>query len=95
MKDALFGWAKDMRHQWHIIQIGNRLVFFEYDERRQQGLRSGQWSQAILSDYYDPLQDLYYPNQDVFNTYLEWTDVFDIVVYRQPSASEVAEEPRE
>jgi SAM-dependent methyltransferase len=82
MKDALFSWAKEARHRWHVVQFGQCLVFFEYDQRRVQGVRSTEWRDAVLSTYYHPNQDLFYPNQDLFNTILEWTDRFDVVVFR-------------
>lgn len=82
MKDALFSWAKEIGHKWYIVQFGNRLVFFEYDERRQQGVRSTKWREAILNSYYHSNQDFFYPNQDLFNTVLEWTDRFDVTVFR-------------
>jgi SAM-dependent methyltransferase len=86
MKDALFSWAKELTHRWYLVQFGNRLVFFEYDERRWQGVRSTKWCEAILSSYYHPNQDLFYPNQDLFNTVLEWTDRFDVTVFRLDQA---------
>jgi SAM-dependent methyltransferase len=82
MKDALFSWAKELNHRWHIVQHGNRLVFFEYDQRRLEGIRSTKWQETILSPYYYSNQDLFYPNQDLFNTILEWVDRFDVVVFR-------------
>jgi len=82
MKDALFSWAKDMNHKWHIVQFENRLIFFEYDERRSHGVRSSKWERDILSPYYNPNQDLFYPNQDLFNTVLEWKDRFEVTVFR-------------
>lgn len=81
MKDALFSWAKDMNHKWHLVRTGNRLVFFEYDKRDQEGIRSSYWTNAILSENYHPLQDLFYPNQDLFNTYIEWVGKFDVTVF--------------
>ena len=81
MKDALFSWARDSTHKWYVVQHRNRLVFFEYDDRRQQGVRSTLWRDAILSERYHPLQDLFYPNQDLFNSYLEWTSEFQVTVF--------------
>jgi SAM-dependent methyltransferase len=81
MKDSLFSWAHELGHKWHVVRMGNRLVFFEYDERRQLGVRSSYWTEAVLSEQYHPLQDLFYPNQDIFNTYIEWTDKFNVTVF--------------
>jgi SAM-dependent methyltransferase len=81
MKDSLFSWAHELGHKWHVVRMGNRLVFFEYDERRQWGVRSSYWAEAVLSEQYHPLQDLFYPNQDIFNTYIEWTDRFNVTVF--------------
>ena len=86
MKDALFSWAKELNHRWHIVQLGNRLVFFEYDQRRLEGVRSMRWQETILSPYYYSEQDLFYPNQDLFNTILEWVDRFEVVVFRLEKA---------
>jgi hypothetical protein len=80
-KDMLFSWAKDMGHQWHLVRIGSRLIFFEYDERRLNGIQSTYWADRVMSTIYDPLQDIFYPNQDIFNTYLEWSDKFEVSVY--------------
>ncbi len=82
MKDALFAWAKDLSHKWYLVQFGNRLVFFEYDRRRIEGVRSSIWERTVLSDYHHPNQDLFYPNQDLFNTVLEWQDHFDVTIFR-------------
>lgn len=82
LKDAMFGWAKDMKHRWFIVQFGNRLVFFEYDDRRSQGVRSSLWAEAILSPYHTSNQDLFFPNQDLFNTILEWKNHFNVTVYK-------------
>jgi SAM-dependent methyltransferase len=82
MKDALFSWAKDLGHKWYLVGFGNRLVFFEYDRRRVEGVRSTIWERTVLGDYYHPNQDLFYPNQDLFNTIFEWQERFDITVFR-------------
>jgi len=82
IKDALFSWARELNHRWHIVQLGNRLVFFEYDQRRLEGVRSTKRQETILSPYYYPNQDLFYPNQELFNSILEWVDRFEVVVFR-------------
>jgi hypothetical protein len=82
MKDMLFSWAKEMSHKWFLVSFGNRLIFFEYDPRRQVGLRTKHWQKSILNPYYHPDQDIYFPNLDVFNTIFEWTDQFDVTVFR-------------
>jgi SAM-dependent methyltransferase len=82
MKDALFGWAAETRHKWYVVQFENGLVFFEYDKHRWQGVKSPYWRRAVLSSYYHPLQDLFYPNQYLFNSILEWKDRFDVTVFR-------------
>lgn len=82
MQDALFSWAKGLSHKWYIVQFGNRLVFFEYDERRVQGVRSDIWRKTVVGPYYHPNQDLFYPNRELFNTILEWKDRFEVTVFR-------------
>ncbi len=87
MKDALFAWAGMIHHRWHVTRIGTRLVFFEYDERRRQGVRTTQWRDAVLGEFHHPDQDLFFPNQDLFNTCLEWKTGFEVTVFRLPPAS--------
>jgi SAM-dependent methyltransferase len=81
LKDTLFAWAKGM-HRWHIVAIGNRLVFFEYDERQLQGIRSAAWHDVIFGPAYHPLQAAFHDNQDVFNVMREWAGGFDVYVMR-------------
>jgi hypothetical protein len=80
-KDALFAWARGM-HKWHLVGHGNTLLFFEYTERQLDGCRSGLWRQLVCQSTYDPLQDLYYDNQDIFNVMFPWNEKFRVEVYR-------------
>lgn len=80
-KDVLFGWAGAM-HRWHVIAIGNRLVFFEYTSRQLEGMRSSAWRDLIYGDAVHPLQEAYYANEDVFNVMFRWRGRLDWVVYR-------------
>lgn len=82
MKDAFFSWAQAMSHKWYVVQFGNGLVFFEYDERRAQGLRSKYWQETVLGAYRHRNQDLFYRNLDIFNSCLEWKGGFDVTVFR-------------
>src|SRR5262245_58076038 len=75
-KDGLFAWSEDIRHLWHVIAIGNTLVFFEYSDRQKKGIRSPAWANLIFADQHHPLQDAFYDNQDVFNTMFLWVDSF-------------------
>jgi SAM-dependent methyltransferase len=81
MKDMLFSWARGM-HKWHTLTINNKLLFFEYNERQLEGVRSTYWRDTVLGKYYHPNQDLYYPNEDMFNTMFEWEESFEVFVYR-------------
>jgi len=82
MKDVLFTWAKG-KHKWHTIKKGNRLFFFEYSERELEGVKSNYWRKTILSKYYHPNQNLFFPNEDIFNTMFEWEKQFDILIIKQ------------
>ena len=82
MKDALFSWAKGM-HIWHLLLQGNRLFFFEYTERKSEGIRSSAWYQVIFSTMYHPLQGAFNDNQDLFNVLFEWETQFDVTVIKQ------------
>jgi SAM-dependent methyltransferase len=80
MKDALFAWAKGM-HRWHILSMKDHLFFFEYDDRRAEGIRGRAWRDLILEQHgYHPLQEAFNGNQDLFNTMLEWQDTFRVTV---------------
>lgn len=81
MKDALFVQAKGM-HRWHVACICNRLIFFEYNERQLEGIRSNAWQELIDSVAYHPLQEVFRNNQDLFNVILEWDGHFDVLVLR-------------
>ena len=80
-KDALFAWAADM-HKWHVVAIGNVIVFFEYSKRQLEGIRTSAWRDVIFSRFYHPLQRAFFENQDVFNTMLAWDGSFRVVVFR-------------
>jgi hypothetical protein len=80
MSDALFSWAKGM-HKWFVQSIGNRLVFFEYDERRSEGIRSPAWHDVIFRASYHPLQDVFADNKDLFTVMFPWEGEFFVDVY--------------
>lgn len=46
-------------------------------------MRSAYWRDTVLGKYYPPNQDLFWPNQDIFNTLFEWEKEFDVEVIRQ------------
>lgn len=80
MTDALFGWAQGM-HRWFVQSIDNRLVFFEYDRRRAEGVRSMAWHDTIFGKYHHPLQDLFADNKDIFTVMFPWQGGFDVDLY--------------
>lgn len=82
MTDVLFSWAKGM-HKWFTVVIGNRLVFFEYDQRLIQGVRNGYWQKSVFSRRHHPLQDVFFKNLDIFNNGLMWKGYFECTVFRQ------------
>ena len=82
MTDVLFSWAKGM-HKWFTVVIGNRLVFFEYDQRLIQGVRNGYWHESAFSKRHHPIQDLFFKNLDIFNNGLMWKDHFECAIFRQ------------
>lgn len=82
MKDALFGWAEEIGHRWHVTRVGRRLVFCEDEAGQRRGLGSELWRRAVLSRLYHPFQDLYFPHQAEFNVCLEWEGGFEVSVIR-------------
>jgi len=78
-KDMLFGWAKGM-HKWHLMSISSKLLFFEYSERQLEGVRSRAWYDLIFSEYYQPMQGLFFENQDLFNVMFNWQGGFECIV---------------
>jgi hypothetical protein len=58
-----------------------RLIFFEYDERRSEGIRSSAWHDIIFSSTYHPLQDVFAENKDLFTVMFPWEKKFSIHVY--------------
>jgi len=80
-KDTLFGWARNLQ-KWHVVGIGETLCFFEYSERQLDGIKSPLWRDRILSKWYDPLQEIFYENQDVFNVMFTWARQFSVYCFR-------------
>ena len=80
MSDALFAWAEGM-HKWFVQSIAQRLIFFEYDQRRARGIKSNHWRNTIFGDHYHPLQDVFVDNVDIFVTMLPWEGSVSVTVY--------------
>jgi len=80
-KDALFGWARGVQ-TWHVVAIAHHLCFFEYSDRQLDGIRSSLWRDRILSKWHDPLQAIFYENQDIFNVMFPWNREFSAFVFR-------------
>jgi hypothetical protein len=77
----LFAWARG-EQQWHVVAIGRTLCFFEYSERQLDGIRSTVWRDLIMSSRYNPIQEMFYSNQDVFNVMFTWVNQFAVFVFR-------------
>jgi SAM-dependent methyltransferase len=67
---------------WHVVAIGHHLCFFEYSDRQLDGVRSSLWRDRILGKWHDPLQEMFYDNQDVFNVMFPWNGEFSVFVFR-------------
>ena len=80
-KDTLFAWARGLQ-TWHVVAIGHHLCFFEYSDRQLDGIRSSLWRDRILSKWHDPLQEIFYDNEDVFNVMFPWNGEFSVLVFR-------------
>jgi len=80
-KDALFAWARNLQ-KWHVVAIGQNLCFFEYSERQLDGIQSSVWRDLIASKWRNPLQEVFYENQDVFNVMFTWDDHFSVFLFR-------------
>jgi hypothetical protein len=79
-KDGLFGWAKGM-HKWHVVSTANRLCFFEYGERQLEGIRSHVFRDMVLGQITNPLQPVFFENQDFFNVMFMWKKSFPVHVF--------------
>ena len=79
-KDMLFAWADGM-HTWHVVSIGNTLCFFEYSSRQLKGIGSQAWSDEIFCRWWNPLQDAFDANQDLFNVMFQWSARFEVAVF--------------
>jgi len=80
-KDMLFAWARG-EQKWHAVSIGQALCFFEYSDRQLDGIRSTVWRELVFSRRWNPIQDVFYRNQDVFNVMFTWKDRFSVFVFR-------------
>jgi len=79
-KDILFSRTDEM-HRWHVVAIGGKLVFFEYDSRQQKGIESSAWRDIVHSRYRHPLRQAFHSHLDLFNVMFEWTESFECIVY--------------
>jgi ubiquinone/menaquinone biosynthesis C-methylase UbiE len=80
-KDALFSWAKGLQ-KWHVVAIGQHLCFYEYSDRQLAGIKSSLWRDLILGDWHEPLQEVFFDNQDIFNVIFTWKHRFSVFVFR-------------
>ena len=87
-KDTLFAWARGLQ-RWHVVGIGETLCFFEYSQRQLDGIKSPAWRDRILSKWYDPLQEIFYENQDVFNVMFTWARQFSVYCFRLDGSVEI------
>jgi hypothetical protein len=79
-KSTLFSWGKGLM-KWYAVGIHQHLCFFEYTDRELEGVRSPVWRDLIMSRWYEPLQPVFYDNQDIFNTMFSWTGSFSVFVF--------------
>jgi SAM-dependent methyltransferase len=91
-KDILFGWANLIGHRWHVTTIGNTIAFFEYSDRQKKGIGSPAWLDLIFADYYHPIQEAFYQNQDIFNEMFGWRNSFRVFVFRLDGTVETSDE---
>jgi len=80
MTDVLFSWAKGM-HKWFTVIMCNRIVFFEYNRRLAEGIRSSYWKDSIFSKRYHPLQSVFFQNLDLFNNSMIWEGQFNYSIF--------------
>lgn len=81
-KNALFSWAKGLM-KWHAVAISHHLCFFEYSARELEGVGSPVWRNLIMSRWHEPLQEVFWDNQDLFNVLFTWTGSFSVMVFAQ------------
>lgn len=84
-KDALFAWARNLQ-KWHVVAIRKNLCFFEYSERQLDGIKSSVWRDLIASEWHNPLQEVFYNNQDIFNVMFPWENQFSAFLFRLDGA---------
>jgi SAM-dependent methyltransferase len=80
-KDTLFAWARGLQ-KWHVVAIRQNLCFFEYSERQLDGIKSSVWRELITSEWHNPLQEVFYNNQDIFNVMFTWENQFSAFLFR-------------
>jgi hypothetical protein len=93
-KSTLFSWAKGLM-KWHAVGIHQHLCFFEYTDRELEGVRSPIWRDLIMSRWYEPLQAVFYDNQDIFNTMFSWTGSFSVSVFGRDGSVRTLNAPAE
>jgi len=94
-KIMLFSWGKGLLMKWYAIGIHQHLCFFEYTDRQTEGIRSPIWRDLIMSRYYEPLQEVFFDNQDMFNTMFSWTGSFSVSVFKLDGSVRTLKAPAE
>ena len=85
--DSLFSWGTDA-HKWLVHSMNNMLCFFEINDLLREGIQSTAWRDILSSFWYHPLQKAYYRHSDAFNVMFNWSERFDIFVFREDKVPE-------
>lgn len=68
-------------HRWHITQVGNRLIFSEYQEYEQRDIGTDEFYNMVHAKYNNRIQRMYRKNKDLFSNMLMWKGKFEFSVF--------------
>lgn len=83
ISDTMFNFTKIKHHKWYVELLGDTLLFFEYDAKKQRDTRIDDFFRLYHSKWSNPFQRLFHNNRDLFANMLLWENRFYYYVFNQ------------
>ncbi|MDE1970812.1 MAG: class I SAM-dependent methyltransferase [Patescibacteria group bacterium] len=68
-------------HRWHVTQVGNTLIFNEYQSYEQRDMGTDEFYHMIHAKYPNRIQTMYRRNKDLFSNMFLWEGGFNYYVF--------------
>jgi 2-polyprenyl-3-methyl-5-hydroxy-6-metoxy-1,4-benzoquinol methylase len=67
-------------HKWHIEITGNTIIFIEWKDSERRNMGNNYYYEQILSEWVNPLHDVFNNNRDMFVNMMLWEKEFDFLI---------------